>query len=79
MMYVNITVSIPLELKKKMEAVKKKKNVNVNWSEVARRTFEEEIKRFERLIAVEEMDRFRAESEVRWDGVKEVRKWRNSH
>ena len=77
MKYVNITVSIPFELKKKMEAIKKKKNVN--WSEVARRAFEEEIKRLERLIAVEEMDRLRAESKVKWDGVKEVRKWRNSH
>jgi len=77
MKYVNITVSIPFELKKKMDAIKKKKNVN--WSEVARRAFEEEIKRLERLIAVEEMDRLSAESKVKWDGVKEVRKWRNSH
>ena len=76
MKYVNITVSIPFELKKKMDAIKKKKNVN--WSEVARKAFEEEIKKIERKKAAEEIDRIRKKSKVEmWSGVEEVRKWRN--
>ncbi|MGQ9468718.1 MAG: hypothetical protein ACUVTD_02670 [Nitrososphaerales archaeon] len=72
MKHVNMTITIPEELKKKMKNAK-----DINWSEVARKAFEEEIKRIERKNAAEEMDRLREESKIMWDGIKEIRKWRD--
>jgi len=69
----NVTITIPRELKEKMKKLK-----DVNWSEVARRAFEEEIIRIERQRAGEEIDKLRGESKVKWDGVGEIRKWRDS-
>ncbi len=71
MRHVNMTITIPEDLRRKIREIK-----NVNWSEVARRAFEEEIKKLERLSAVEEIDRLRSRSEG-WSGADEVRKWRD--
>ncbi len=73
MKYVNMTITIPKELKERMRKVE-----NVNWSEVARKAFEEELRRIERSKAVEEIDKLRRESKVKWNGAREVRKWRDS-
>ncbi|MEM0053624.1 MAG: hypothetical protein QXL89_05515 [Nitrososphaeria archaeon] len=70
----NITIVLPKELKEKIRKLK-----NVNWSEVARKAFEEEIKRIEKIEAVEEIDRIRGESKIQWNGVEVIRRWRNSH
>lgn len=67
-----MTITIPEELRKRIRKIK-----GVNWSEVARRAFEEELKRIERQIAAEEMDRLRTKSKG-WSGVEEIRKWRDS-
>jgi hypothetical protein len=40
--------------------------------------FEEEIKKMERKKAAEEMDKLREKSKIKWDGVEEIRKWRES-
>ena len=71
---VTFTIALPKELKEKMKKVK-----NVNWSEVARKAFEEEIRKIERIKASEEIDKLRKESKVEWNGVEEIRKWRESH
>jgi len=71
---VTFTITLPKELKEKMKKVK-----NVNWSEVARKAFEEEIRKIERIKASEEIDKLRKESKVEWNGVEEIRKWRESH
>jgi hypothetical protein len=73
MKHVNMTITIPVELREKIKSTK-----DINWSEVARKTFEEEIKKIERRKAAEEMDKLREESKIKWDGVGEVRKWRKS-
>ena len=70
---VNMTITIPEELRLKIKKIK-----GVNWSEVARRAFEEEIKKIERKKAADEIDKLREESRVKWSGVEEIRKWRNS-
>ncbi len=68
-----MTITIPKELREKMRRIK-----GVNWSEVARRAFEEEIKKMEKKAA-EEIRRLRKETAgVRWSGSAEVRKWRDS-
>jgi len=69
---VNVTIIVPESLKRKM-----KKFREVNWSEVARRAFEEEIARIEKKIAAEEIDRLREESMVEWSGEREIRKLRD--
>ena len=73
MKHVNMTITIPEELRARIKSTK-----HINWSEVARKTFEEEIKKIERRKAAEEMDKLREESKIKWDGVEEVRKWRCS-
>lgn len=73
MKHVNMTITIPAELRAKIKSTKQ-----VNWSEVARKTFEEEIKKIDREKAAEEMDKLREASTIKWDGVEEVRKWRKS-
>jgi len=70
--HVNMTITIPEDLRRRIKKVK-----NVNWSEVARRAFEEELKKIERQIAAEEIDRLRTESRG-WSGVEEIRRWRDS-
>jgi len=66
-----MTITIPDDLRR-MRRVK-----NVSWSEVARRAFEEELRRLEREEAAREMDRLRGESRG-WSGVEEIRRWRDS-
>jgi len=69
----NITIRVPEELKGRMERFK-----NINWSEVARRAFEEAARREEMLSAAESIKRLRMESVAEWDGAKEIRRWRDA-
>jgi hypothetical protein len=70
----NVTVSVPEELKKKMERVS-----GVNWSEVAREAFEETVRRKRMLEAAENIKKLREESKTPgWSGVREIRKWRDA-
>ncbi len=70
----NVTVSVPEDLKKKMEHVG-----GVNWSEVARQAFEEAVRRREMLEAAQDIHRLREESKSpRWSGAREIRKWRDA-
>jgi len=65
---------VPAELKKKME-----KTGDVNWSEVAREAFEEEVKRKEMREASEAIDRIREKTRMSgWSGAKEIRRWRDT-
>ncbi len=69
-----MTVSVPDDLKKKMEHAG-----CVNWSEVARQAFEEAVRRREMLEAAESMDRLRESTKLPgWSGVREIRKWRDA-
>ena len=69
----NVTVSVPGELRKKMERL-----TGVNWSQVAREAFEETVRRKRMLEAAESMDRLReATLAPGWSGAREVRKWRD--
>ncbi len=71
---VNVTLSIPEELRCKMKKFK-----HVNWSEVAWKAFEEKIRREEMKKAAEEMDKLRAENITpEWSGVEEICKWRDA-
>jgi len=72
MKYVNMTVTVPRELREKMRKIK-----GVNWSEVARKAFEEEVKRLERMEAAKRIDALRTRVEG-WSGEEEVRKWRDT-
>ena len=69
----NITIRVPEELKSRMERCK-----NVNWSEIARKAFEEAARKEEIQRAAESIKRLRAESEPGWNGAKEIRKWRDA-
>jgi len=70
----NVTVSVPDDLKKKMENAG-----SVNWSEVARQAFEEAVRRREMLEAAEDIDRLREETKTPgWSGAREIRKWRDA-
>jgi len=69
----NITIRIPEELKARMKHCK-----GVNWSEVARRAFEDVTRREEMQCAAESIKKLRAESKTEWDGAKEIRKWRDA-
>ncbi|MEM2936321.1 MAG: hypothetical protein QW231_03995 [Candidatus Bathyarchaeia archaeon] len=70
----NVTVSVPEGLKREMKRLK-----HVNWSEVARKAFEERIRREEMRKAAEGMDRLRQSSQTpEWSGAKEIRKWRDA-
>lgn len=68
----NITVRIPDDLKNKMKQCE-----GVNWSEVARKAFEEAACKEEMQCAAAAIDKLRVESKVKWDGTKEIRKWRD--
>ncbi|HUK28407.1 MAG TPA: hypothetical protein VLV31_08285 [Candidatus Acidoferrales bacterium] len=68
-----ITITVPEELKRGMKKLK-----HVNWSEVARRAFQEAIYREEMRNAAEAIDKLRASSKARgWSGAREIRKWRD--
>ena len=69
----NITVRVPEELKDRMQRCK-----DINWSEVARKAFEEAARRKEIQCAATVMDELRVESKIKWDGSKEIRKWRDA-
>lgn len=70
----NVTVSVPEEIRRRMKRLK-----HVNWSEVARKAFEERIRREEMLKAAEGMDRLRQSSQTKdWSGAKEIRRWRDA-
>jgi len=69
----NVTVRVPEELKGRMKRCK-----SVNWSDVARKAFEDAARREEMHCAVEAIKNLRLESKVEWDGAKEVRKWRDA-
>ncbi len=69
----NITIRVPEELKARMERCK-----DINWSEVARKAFEEAARREEIQCAAATIDKLRVESKIKWDGTKEIRKWRDA-
>jgi hypothetical protein len=69
----NITVRVPEELKGRMKRCK-----SVNWSEVARKAFEEAAHREEMQCAAEVIKNLRLGSKTKWDGAKEIRKWRDA-
>lgn len=70
----NVTVSVPEELKKKMEHIG-----SVNWSEVARQAFEDMIRRREMLEAAQDINRLRVATKTPgWSGAHEIRKWRDA-
>jgi hypothetical protein len=69
----NITVRVPEELKGRMKRCK-----SVNWSEVARRAFEDAARKEEMQCAAETIKNLRKESKTEWDGAKEIRKWRDA-
>ena len=69
----NVTIRVPEDLKRRME-----KHREVNWSEVARRAFEETIQRQEMRRAAEEIRELRKRSNPDWDGAAEIRKWRDA-
>lgn len=69
----NITVRIPENLKGRMKRCKK-----VNWSDVARKAFEDVASREEIQCAADAIKNLRLESKAKWDGAKEVRKWRDA-
>ncbi|MCW4002705.1 MAG: hypothetical protein NWE95_02185 [Candidatus Bathyarchaeota archaeon] len=50
----------------------------VNWSEVARKAFEDAARREEIECAAEAIKSLRLESKGEWDGAKEIRKWRDA-
>jgi hypothetical protein len=69
----NITVRVPEELKGRMKRCK-----SVNWSEVARKAFEDAAREEEMQHAAESIKNLRLESKSDWDGAKEIRKWRDA-
>lgn len=69
----NITIRIPEELKSRMEQCK-----TINWSEVARKAFEDVTRREEIKCAAESIKKLRNESEKEWNGAGEIRKWRDA-
>ena len=70
---VNVTVSVSEDLRKRMRRLK-----HVNWSDAARRAFEEEVEREERLAAAETIKKLREASPPDWNGAKEIRRWRDA-
>ena len=69
----NVTVRVPEELKGRMKRCK-----SVNWSEVARKAFEDAARKEEIQCAAEAIKNLRLESKTEWDGAKEIRKWRDA-
>ncbi|MGD0450002.1 MAG: hypothetical protein ABSA79_02960 [Candidatus Bathyarchaeia archaeon] len=69
----NITVRVPEELKGRMKRCK-----SINWSEVARKAFEDAARNEEIQCAAEAIKNLRLGSKVEWEGAKEIRKWRDA-
>jgi hypothetical protein len=69
----NVTIRVPEDLKGRMERCK-----SINWSEVARKAFEDAARREEMLCAAEAIKKLRNESITEWDGAKEIRRWRDA-
>lgn len=70
----NVTITVDRKLKEKMEELKQ-----VNWSEVARAAFEQEILRESRKQAVEEIKEIRDKDRTNnWKGSEEIKKWRDT-
>ena len=69
----NVTVRVPEELKGRMKRFK-----SVNWSEVARKAFEDAARKEEMQCAAQAIKNLRLESKTQWDGAKEIRKWRDA-
>ena len=69
----NVTVRVPEELRDRMKHCK-----SINWSEVARKAFEEAARKEEIQCAAESIKNLRNESKAEWNGAKEIRKWRNA-
>ncbi len=69
----NITVRVPEELKGRMKRCK-----SVNWSEVARKAFEDAARKEEIQCAAEAIKSLRSGSKGEWDGAKEIRRWRDA-
>jgi hypothetical protein len=70
----NVTVSVPDELKRRMEHVS-----GVNWSEIAREAFEETVRRKRMVEAAESIKKLREDSRTPgWSGAREIRKWRDA-
>jgi len=69
----NITVRVPEELRGRMKRCK-----SINWSDIARKAFEDAARKEEIQCAAEAIKKLRLESEAKWDGAKEIRKWRDT-
>ena len=69
----NVTVRVPEKLKDRMKHCK-----SVNWSEVARKAFEDAARKEEMQCAVETIKNLRNESKAEWNGAVEIRKWRDA-
>ena len=61
---VNVTLSVPVELKQKMESFKE-----INWSEVMRSTLSEKVRRLE---IMKRLDELTAGSKLTEDDVKRI-------
>ncbi len=68
----NVTVRVPEELKTRMKHYK-----NVNWSEVARKAFEDAARKEEIQCAAQAIKNLRTENKAEWNGAGEIRKWRD--
>ena len=69
----NITVRVPEELKGRMKRCK-----SVNWSEIARKAFEDTARKEEMQCAAQAIKNLRLESKAEWNGAKEIRRWRDA-
>ena len=69
----NVTVRVPEELKDRMKRCK-----SVNWSDVARKAFEDAARKEEVVNAAQAIKNLRLESTIEWNGSKEIRKWRDA-
>jgi len=49
-----------------------------DWSEIARKAFEDAARKEEIQCAAESIKKLRNESEQEWNGAKEIRKWRDA-
>jgi len=69
----NVTIRVPEDLKGRMERCK-----SINWSEVARKAFEDAARKVEMQCAAESIKKLRMDSKEEWDGAKEIRRWRDA-
>ena len=69
---VNVTVRVPQELKERMKRCK-----SVNWSDIARKAFEDTARKEEIQCAAQAIKNLQLGSKVEWNGSKEIRKWRD--